>query len=57
MGKNGGTVKDIVSKIRYDRTKWQKETRELCDKKGSLKMKGKFYKAVVKSEMMYGSEC
>ncbi|KAG5570465.1 hypothetical protein H5410_060231 [Solanum commersonii] len=37
-------------------TKWKLASRVLCDKKVPLKLKGKFYKAVVRPSLMYGVE-
>ena len=37
--------------------KWRLATGVLCDKKVPLLLKGKFYRAVVRPAMLYGTEC
>ncbi|KAM3199099.1 hypothetical protein P3L10_034251 [Capsicum annuum] len=37
--------------------KWKLASGVLCDKKVQPKLKGKFYRAVVRPAMLYGAEC
>ena len=37
--------------------KWRAATGVLCDKKFPLRLKGKFYRTVIRPAMLYGSEC
>lgn len=52
-----GIAEDVASRFRYGWMKWKKVTVFLYDKKGPLKVKGKFYNTVLRSGVMYGSEC
>ncbi|KAH0468674.1 hypothetical protein IEQ34_001906 [Dendrobium chrysotoxum] len=48
---------DIVSRIQVGWLKWRNASGLLCDRKVPLKLKGKFYKMVVRPAMLYGAEC
>ncbi|GJW99694.1 hypothetical protein Tco_0183608 [Tanacetum coccineum] len=37
--------------------KWRAATGVLCDRNASLKLKGKFYRVVIRPTMLYASEC
>ncbi|KAM1659569.1 hypothetical protein ACFX2K_002661 [Malus domestica] len=37
--------------------KWKSASGVLCDRRRPLKLKGKFYRTVIRSEMLYGTEC
>ncbi|KAH0435157.1 hypothetical protein IEQ34_026682 [Dendrobium chrysotoxum] len=48
---------DVISRIQVGWLKWRNASGLLCDRKVPLKLKGKFYKMVVKPAMLYGAEC
>ncbi|KAL0906290.1 hypothetical protein M5K25_024773 [Dendrobium thyrsiflorum] len=48
---------DIISRIQVGWLKWRNASGLLCDRKAPLKLKGKFYKTVVRPAMLYGAEC
>ncbi|KAL0924766.1 hypothetical protein M5K25_005623 [Dendrobium thyrsiflorum] len=48
---------DIISRIQVGWLKWRNASGLLCDRKVPLKLKGKFYKMVVRPAMIYGAEC
>ncbi|MDE1716381.1 hypothetical protein PWG14_28335, partial [Chromobacterium amazonense] len=48
---------DVISRIQVGWLKWRNASGLLCDRKVSLKLKGKFYKMVVRPAMTYGAEC
>ncbi|KAH0470061.1 hypothetical protein IEQ34_001619 [Dendrobium chrysotoxum] len=48
---------DVSSRIQVGWLKWRNASGLLCDRKVPLKLKGKFYKMVVRPAMLYGAEC
>ena len=54
---NGGIDKDVEHRIRVGWIKWKGVSGVLCDKKVPLKLKGKFYRVVVRPALLYGLEC
>ena len=44
-------------RIKCGWTKWREASGILCDKRIPIRLKGKFYKAMVRLAMMYGTEC
>ncbi|KAH0465637.1 hypothetical protein IEQ34_005740 [Dendrobium chrysotoxum] len=48
---------DVISRIQVGWLKWRNASGLLCDRKVPLKLKGKFYKMVVRPAMLYGAEC
>ncbi|KAI0491421.1 hypothetical protein KFK09_025681 [Dendrobium nobile] len=48
---------DIISRIQVGWLKWRNASGLLCDRNVALKLKGKFYKMVVRPAMLYGAEC
>ena len=48
---------DIISRIQVGWLKWRNASGLLCDRNVPLKLKGKFYKMVVRPAMLYGAEC
>ena len=48
---------DIINRIQVGWLKWRNASGLLCDRKVPLKLKGKFYKMVVRPAMLYGAEC
>ncbi|KAF3661139.1 putative pre-mRNA-processing factor 6-like [Capsicum annuum] len=53
---NGEIDEDVSHRIGAGWTKWRLASGILCDKKVPLKVKGKFYRAAVRSAMLYGAE-
>ncbi|PHT29317.1 hypothetical protein CQW23_31084 [Capsicum baccatum] len=54
---NGEIDEDVSHRIGAGWLKWKLASRVLCDKKVSPKLKGKFYRMVVRPAMLYGAEC
>ncbi|KAE8716647.1 putative peroxygenase 4-like isoform X1 [Hibiscus syriacus] len=48
---------DVTHRIKAGWLKWRAATGVLCDKKVSLKLKGKFYRMAIRLVLLYGSEC
>ncbi|XP_070034290.1 uncharacterized protein [Nicotiana tomentosiformis] len=48
---------DITHRVGVGWMKWRLASGVLCDKKLPLKLKDKFYRAVVRPTMLYGAEC
>ncbi|KAI0505055.1 hypothetical protein KFK09_016012 [Dendrobium nobile] len=48
---------DIINKIQVGWLKWRNASGLLCDRKVPLKLKGKFYKMVVRHALSYSVEC
>ncbi|KAH0462810.1 hypothetical protein IEQ34_010385 [Dendrobium chrysotoxum] len=48
---------DVISRIQVGWLKWRNASGLLCDRKVPLKLKGKFYKMVVRPAMLYSAEC
>lgn len=54
----GGELnKEIEKKVQAGWGKWREASGVLCDKRMPLKLKGKYYSAVVRPVMTYSSEC
>ncbi|XP_060183146.1 uncharacterized protein LOC132613111 [Lycium barbarum] len=54
---NGEIDDDVTHRIGAGWMKWRLASGVLCDKKVPPKLKGKFYKVVVRPTMLYGVEC
>lgn len=54
---DGGIDRDVEHRIQAGWQKWRGASGVLCDKKVPLKLKGKFYKTVVRPALLYGAEC
>ncbi|PKA52309.1 integrator complex subunit 11 [Apostasia shenzhenica] len=55
---NDGEIdNDVISRIQAGWVKWRNASGVLCDRKISSKIKGKFYKNIVRQAMIYGAEC
>ncbi|KAF3683236.1 putative pre-mRNA-processing factor 6-like [Capsicum annuum] len=54
---NGEIDEDVLHRIGAGWMKWKLASGVLCDKKVSPKLKGKFYRVVVRPAMLYGAEC
>nr|GEU64053.1 hypothetical protein [Tanacetum cinerariifolium] len=57
LHRSGRIVNDVAHRIRVGWMKWRAASGVICDKRISLKLKGKFYKAAIRPAMLYGSEC
>nr|GEU92806.1 polyprotein, putative [Tanacetum cinerariifolium] len=57
LHRSGRIVDDVAHRIRAGWMKWRAASGILCDKRIPLKLKGKFYRAAIRSAMLYGSEC
>ncbi|XP_070032893.1 uncharacterized protein [Nicotiana tomentosiformis] len=55
--RDGEIDEDATYRIRVAWMKWRLAPGVLCHKKVPPKLKGKFYKVVVRSTMLYGTEC
>lgn len=44
-------------KIKAGWMKWRRVSKVLCDCRILIKLKGKFYKTIIQSTMLYGFEC
>ncbi|XP_070002243.1 uncharacterized protein [Nicotiana sylvestris] len=54
--KDGEIDEDVTHRIRTGWMKWRLAFSVLCDKNVPLRLKGKFYKVVVRPTMLYGAE-
>ncbi|XP_060172285.1 uncharacterized protein LOC132603305 isoform X1 [Lycium barbarum] len=54
---NGDIEDDVSHRIGAGWMKWRLASGVLCDKKVPLKLKGRFYKVVVRPTLLYGAEC
>ncbi|KAF3625587.1 putative vacuolar protein sorting-associated protein 54-like isoform X3 [Capsicum annuum] len=54
---NGVIDEDVSHRIGAGWMKWRLASGVLCDKKVSPKLKGKFYRVVVRPTLLYGAEC
>ncbi|PHU03066.1 hypothetical protein BC332_28317 [Capsicum chinense] len=54
---NGEIDEDVSHRIGVGWMKWKLASGVLCDKKVPPKLKGKFYRVVVRPALLYGAEC
>ncbi|KAM3394643.1 hypothetical protein P3S68_003646 [Capsicum galapagoense] len=54
---NGEIDEDVSHRIGAGWMKWKLASGVLCDKKVPSKLKGKFYRVVVRPALLYGAEC
>ncbi|KAM0892698.1 hypothetical protein ACQ4PT_025584 [Festuca glaucescens] len=54
---DGDIDEDVCHRIKAGWMKWRQASGILCDKKVPQKLKGKFYRTVVRPAMLYGAEC
>jgi hypothetical protein len=57
LQKNEDIDEDVSHRIKAGWLKWRQASSVLCDPKVSLKLKGKFYRTVIRPNMLYGAEC
>jgi hypothetical protein len=55
--KNGDIDEDVSHRIKAGWLKWRQASGVLCDRRVSLKLKGKFYRTAILLAMLYGAEC
>src|SRR5215469_5619673 len=53
---DGGLGQEIIHRVKAGWMNWKKMSGVLCDKRISLKAKGRLYKSVVRPALMYGAE-
>ena len=54
---DGEIDEDVSHRIRAGWMKWRQASGILCDRKVPQKLKGKFYRTVIRPAMLYGAEC
>ncbi|KAG5620749.1 hypothetical protein H5410_005967 [Solanum commersonii] len=54
---SGDIDEDVTHRIGVAWMKWRLASGVLCDKKIPSRLKGKFYRVVVRSALLYGAEC
>jgi hypothetical protein len=57
LQENGDINEDVSHRIKAGWLKWRQASGVLCDHKVPLKIKGKFYRTVIRPAMLYGVEC
>jgi hypothetical protein len=57
LQKNGDINEDVSHRIKAGWLKWHHSSGILCDPRVPLKLKGKFYKTMIRPAMLYGAEC
>ncbi|GJY16387.1 ADP-ribosylation factor-like protein 8A [Tanacetum coccineum] len=57
VGFGSRRIDDVFHYIRTRWVKWRAAAGVLCDRKVSLKLKGRFYRVAIRPAMLYGSEC
>jgi hypothetical protein len=55
--KNGDIDEDVSHRIKAGWLKWREVSGVLCDPRVPLKLKGKFYRTVIRPAMLYEAEC
>ncbi|GJW85460.1 hypothetical protein Tco_0158605 [Tanacetum coccineum] len=55
--RSGRIDEDVAHRIRAGWVKWRVDSRVLCDRIIPSKLKGKFYRLVIRPAMLYGSQC
>jgi hypothetical protein len=56
LQKNEDINKDVSHRIKVGWLKWRQASGVLCDPRVPLKLKGKFYRTVIRLTMLYGTE-
>jgi hypothetical protein len=57
LQKDGDIDEDVSHIIKAGWLKWRQASGALRDPRVSLKLKGKFYRTVIRLAMLYGAEC
>ncbi|TQE12441.1 hypothetical protein C1H46_002094 [Malus baccata] len=57
LQKNGELDGDLNHRIQARWMKWKNASSVLCDRRRPLKLKGKFYRTVIRLAMLYDIEC
>nr|GEW41812.1 ataxia telangiectasia mutated family protein [Tanacetum cinerariifolium] len=57
LHRSGRIDDDVAHRIRAGWMKWREASGFLCDRRIPLKLKGNFYRAVIRPTMLYGSKC
>ena len=57
LQKDGDIDEDVKHRISAGWLKWRQASSILCDKRVPQKLKGKFYRTVIRPAMLYGAEC
>jgi hypothetical protein len=57
LQKNGDIDEDVSHRIKIGWLKWRQASGVLCDPRVPLKLKGKFYRTVIRPAMLYRAEC
>jgi hypothetical protein len=57
LRKDGGIDEDVRHRISAGWLKWRQASGVFCDKRVPQKLKGKFYRTVIRPAMLYGAEC
>jgi hypothetical protein len=57
LQKDGDIDEDLSHRIKAGWLKWRQASGVLCDHRVLLKLKGKFYRTVIRPAMLYGAEC
>jgi hypothetical protein len=57
LQENRDINEDVSHRIKAGWLKWRQASGVLCDHKVPLKIKGKFYRTVIRPAMLYGVEC
>ena len=57
LQKDGDIDEDVSHRIKVGWLKWRQASGVLCDKRVPQKLKGKFYRTVIRPGMLYGAEC
>jgi hypothetical protein len=57
LQKDGDIDEHVSHRIKADWLKWCQGSGVLCDPRVPLKLKGKFYRTVIRLTILYGAEC
>ena len=57
LQRDGDIDEDVSHRIKAGWMKWHQASGVLCDKRVPQKLKGMFYRTVIRPVMLYGTEC
>jgi hypothetical protein len=57
LQKDRNIDEDLSHRIKAGWLKWRQTSGVLCDPRVLLKLKGKFYRTVIRPTILYGAEC